>query len=200
MICGDDTGLCKLVSARDGAVACRWGTQARGRGVARLCWLGDAVCCGRVDGTVDVWRLDPASRDVHVVARSAIPGTGTDEGVVGLSAAGDDGRRLVVGSAKGVVGVVTLERLNGGDGREAPFARLADLGKRCSQVAASPAGSMVAAAGFEHDLGVWSLDAMAQVFRARNVRGRDPATRDRPWALDSRLPAQTLACRRCPRT
>ncbi|KAJ1640228.1 hypothetical protein T492DRAFT_1138956 [Pavlovales sp. CCMP2436] len=160
MICGDDTGLCKRVTDIDGRVVVRWGEQARGAAVHRLCVRKTTLACGRADGSVDVYELLADSSAAPARAHSHV-----DEGRVqisGLAFCGDE--RLLVAD---VAGRIEVLRVAGGKSGES--AAVAQAGGHTSQVRVDSSGSLAASSGHDHELRVWDLATMAVTWKARNV-------------------------------
>jgi hypothetical protein len=185
MICGDDTGLCKRVSDKDGSVVVRWGEQASGAAVHRLCVRGALIGCGRGNGSVDLFTLLPDSS-----AEPARTHTYELEGrveIAGLGFAGDD--RLVIADAAGSIEVVRTASPDDASGAEQKHSKRtkpppahgpadkrvgeAHAHAHTAQLRVDPAGMLAATGGREHELRVWDLSRMEVAWKARNVRAAD---------------------------
>lgn len=169
MICGDDTGLCKRVDHADGRVVVRWGEQALGAAVYRLCVRDSIVCAGRADGSVDVFELladssaAPALVHTYAGAKRAQ--------VAGLAFIDDE--RLLVADAAGRIEVFKAPWTDGGKSGGAKKERslgLAEAGAHTSQVRVDQSGARAASGGRDHELRLWDLTTMEVSWKARNVR------------------------------
>ncbi|KAG8459646.1 hypothetical protein KFE25_001002 [Diacronema lutheri] len=165
MICGDDTGLCKRVADVDGRVVARWGEQAAGAAVHRLCARGPLACCGRHDGSVDAFELLADStatpRLVHAYA-----GDGRAQ-VSGLALVGD--ARLLVADVAGRLEVMRAPGARDVSAHGDAAAARVEMGAHTAQVRVDVSGAHAASGGRDNELRVWDLDTLVVSWKARNV-------------------------------
>ncbi len=205
VLTGDDTGLVKQVALSSTlSVVHRWGTQASGCGVSRLSWgpgNDEAfVGAGTEDGAVRFWRRPGEGSEAADVDESwplvfssgegsgGPPFGGGPAGIVGLNASAAGGTvRVCAANRRGRVRVWAWP--DGGVAAATPAELLCsfETGKVAAVARVCDGGDTIALGGKNADASLWSIEAQAAVWRARNPPNDELDLEVPIWISDLRL-------------
>mmetsp|Transcript_32732 Transcript_32732/g.52220 ORF Transcript_32732/g.52220 Transcript_32732/m.52220 type:complete len:399 (-) Transcript_32732:603-1799(-) len=181
-ICGDDTGLVKLIDFKKNKVyRCGGNTQAREHGIQQMAWVDptDEDAGVLVATLSSQLRLVKLSEEAEIPTKSVCNLLKFDSGCAGLEVFDE---QILACSKSGSLQILGFNREDSSFGKS--IVKEFSVGKHVSKMRRSHISGLVATGGKENDLTLWDVATGKSSFKAKNVAHDKLDMRVPVWVTD----------------